>query len=169
MNDVSAKLDRALSAPQPASALTELQAFQILDPLLARLHKEYLDAKDHRAKAIKDFGQDDPMTDMAMLVEDSAWCAMQARYMELRADRVLMAKAQTLMEEERQVSSRKREEENAREALRYYNYLDMLAQARRRHQSDINWAALALWLVLGGGLQAFRFYQPTHQFNRLAA
>lgn len=79
------------------SALTELQAFQILDPLLARLHKEYLDAKDHRAKAIKDFGQDDPMTDMAMLVEDSAWCAMQARYMELRADRVLMAKAQTLM------------------------------------------------------------------------
>lgn len=169
MNDVSARLDGALLLPPPVPVLTELQAFLTFDPLLASLHKEYLDAKDNRAKAVKDFGADDAMTEMAMLVEDSAWCAMQTRYMELRADRALMAKAQDLMEEERLAATRQREKENAKDALRYYNYLDMIVRMRRKRESDMNWAALALLLVLNGNLDGFRFYQPMHQFNRLAA
>ncbi len=169
MNDVSAKLDGALLAPPAVPVLTELQAFLTFDPLLAGLHKEYLDARDNRAKAVKDFGRDDAMTEMAMLVEDSAWCAMQTRYMELRADRTLMARAQGLMEEERLAAIRQREKDNARDALRYYNQLEMIAKLRRKNESEINWTALLLLLVLNGNLNGLRIYQPTHHFNRLAA
>lgn len=169
MNDVSAKLGGALLAPSPVPVLTELQAFLTFDPLLERLHKEYLDAKDHRTKAVKDFGHDDAMTEMAVLVEDSAWCAMQTRYMELRADRALITRAQALMEEERLAAARQRDKDNARDALRYYRYLEMVVQMRRKNESDMNWAAAFLFLVLNGNFDAFRCYQPTHQFNRLAA
>lgn len=169
MNDVSAKLDGALLAPPPVPVLTELQAFLTFDPLLARLHKEYLDAKDHRAKAAKDFGNNDAMTEMAVLVEDSAWCAMQTRYMELRDDGALMAKAQGLMEQERLAATRQREEDNARDALRYYRHLEMLAQMRRKNESEISWTAVFLFLILNGNFDGFRAYQPMHHFNRLAA
>ena len=37
------------------------------------------------------------MAEIAIDMEDSAWCAMQTRYIELRAKRHLMARAQDMM------------------------------------------------------------------------
>lgn len=163
MNEVGAHI-----APPPVSVLTELQAFLCIDPLLARLHKEYQDAKETRSQSEKDFGKDDPMTDMALLVEDSAWCAMQTRYMEVRADRALMAEAQSLMEEERLKSSRRREQEDRNAALRLYNYMETVTRARRKEAHAVSWLWVFMFLMYDKAF-AFRIYQPTHQFNRLAA
>lgn len=163
MNEVGAYI-----VPTAPPVLTELQAFLAIDPLLARLHKEYLDAKETRGQSERDFGKDDPMTDMAVLVEDSAWCAMQTRYMEVRADRALMIQAQGLMDEERMKSARQREQKDAEAALRLYNWMEFIARARRKEA----WATSWLWAVLllmDEKHFTFRAHQPTHQFNRLAA
>jgi hypothetical protein len=163
MKDVSANI-----VPAAPSVLTELQAFLVIDPLLARLHKEYLDAKDTRCKSEKDFGKGDAMTDMALLVEDSAWCAMQTRYMEVRADRALMSQAQSLMDDERAKDKKQREQEKTADALRFYNYMEMLMRIRKREVSSINWLWALIFLFDHKAFN-FRTYQPTHQFNRLAA
>ncbi len=163
MNEVGAHI-----APAPSPVVTELQAFLQIDPLLARLHKEYLDAKDTRCKSEKDFGKNDPMTDMALLVEDSAWCAMQTRYMEVRADRALMAQALSLIEDERIKANRKREAKNAEAALRLYHYMDFVMRARRKEMQHTGWI-WAIMLLLQEKAFSFRVFQPTHQFNRLAA
>jgi hypothetical protein len=163
MNDVSAHIVEV--APP---VLTELQAFLLIDPLLVRLHKEYLDAKDTRCKSEKDFGKDDPMTDMALLIEDSAWCAMQTRYMEVRADRNLMAKAQSLMEEERAKEKIRKDREKAAEAVRLYNVMEMLMKIRKKEAAIINWV-WAIIFLLDNKAFSFRTYQPSHQFNMLAA
>jgi hypothetical protein len=163
MNDVSAHI-----VETAVPVLTEMQAFLCIDPLLARLHKEYLDAKDNRCKSEKDFGKDNPMTDMALLVEDSAWCAMQTRYMEVRADRVLMAQAQSLMEEERAKEKQRKEREKSADALRFFNYMEMLMSMRKKEVSSLNWVWAFIFL-LDNKAFSFRTYQPTHQFNRLAA
>lgn len=163
MNDVSACIGKAA---QVVSPVTELDAFTHFDPLLARLRKEYLDAKAVRCQSEKDFGKDDPMTDMAVMVEDSAWCAMQTRYMEVRADRALMAKVQELMDGERQKAVQKRGRENLEDALRYYRHFETIERVRKKNAGllEVWWAMLAL-RTMGGD---FRLYQPTHQFNRLA-
>ncbi len=159
MNEVSVHI--VATAPL---VLTELQAFLHIDPLLARLHKEYLDAKDMRCKSQKDFGKDDAMTDMAMLVEDSAWCAMQTRYLEVRGDRQLMMQAQSLMEEERLKVDRKREAEKTDAALRFYHYMEIAERARKKEANAVNWL-WALILLADDRAFNFRIYQPTHQFN----
>ena len=170
MRDVSARLDGAMAVAPVFSAGDELQAFMAQDPLLASLHKQYLDAKDMRRKSEKDYGKDDPMTEMALLVEDSAWCAMQTRYMELRDDRILMAKAQETMEEERIMANLKREEENKREALQNYYRMEMLTRARQKSEATAGFLWMALfYLFMCNSGSFFRQYQPTHQFNRLAA
>lgn len=163
MNDVSAHI-----VEMAPTVLTELQAFLLIDPLLARLHKEYLDAKDTRCKSEKDFGKDDPMTDMALLVEDSAWCAMQTRYMEVRADRALMLQAQSLMEEERAKEKQRKEREKTADALRLFDYMEMLMRVRKKEISSLNWV-WAFIFMLDKNAFSFRTCQPTHQFNRLAA
>jgi hypothetical protein len=164
LNDVSACIGKVAPVCHP---VTELEAFTRFDPLLVRLHKEYLDAKAMRCKSEKDFGKMDSMTDMAMMVEDSAWCAMQTRYMEVRSDRRLMAQVQELMEDERQKASQKREQENREDALRYYRHFEMMERMRKKTASLLEawWAMLAL-RTMG---RDFRLYQPTHHFNRLAA
>jgi hypothetical protein len=164
LNDVSACIGKAAPVCPP---VTELEAFTRFDPLLARLHKEYLDAKAIRCKSEKDFGRCDPMTDMAVMVEDSAWCAMQTRYMEVRADRRLMAKVQELMEDERHKAAQKREREQLEDALRYYRHFEMIERMRKNNASllEVWWAMLALRSMNAD----FRLYQPMHHFNRLAA
>lgn len=68
MRRVSEGLD--LRAPAPAKAvLNEFDAFLILDGLLTDLNKHYLDAKEQRQSAVREFGEGG-MSDMAAILED---------------------------------------------------------------------------------------------------
>ena len=100
MNDMVQRLDR-LQPQEPKkrapAPLSELEAFMQMDGLLASLNKDYLEAKSQRRELAALYGDEDAMAEVAMDMEDSAWCAMQTRYLELRAERELMERAQRLM------------------------------------------------------------------------
>jgi hypothetical protein len=169
MNEVSARLDHAPASMRPVRVLDEMQAFMQIDPLLADLHKQYMDAKGTRVQAEKEFGRSDGMTDMAMMMEDSAWCAMQTRYMEVRANRQLMAHAQELIEESRLEDEYRRKKEKEREALRTFDMLQLYARMREAQKNfSAGWLIVAI-LYLAQQPDFFRNHHASYRFNRLAA
>ena len=174
MNEVSARLDHAPAFARPSlkrDTIDEMQAFLLLDPLLADLNKQYQDARGSRLQAEKDFGRSDGMTDMTVMMEDSAWCAMQTRYMELRDDRKLMAKANAMVDESRRDEEEKARAQKEREALKIFEQMQMFARMREANQnqaSQAGWWLVILW-YLSKQPVLFRDHHATYRFNRLAA
>jgi len=170
MNKVSHQLELDAQAPAPVKALSELEAFAQIDPLLAELNKHYLDAKHTRRQAVSEYGADDPMTEMAVDMEDSAWCAVQTRYMEIRAERALMAEAQKLMEEARLEELETQKKQKERAALDRFRDMEVFS---RMHDKKPAFNGADLWLLLlflfSGQEKFFRFEHPTYSFNRIAA
>jgi hypothetical protein len=171
MNDVSRRLDglTPISRSPRYEGLSEIEAFMTIDPLLADLNKHYLDAKANRIKAVKDFGAGDGMTEMAILYEDSAWCAVQTRYMELRTERQLMAQAQQMMEEKRREEASEEKAERKRKALQMFEDMQIYARMHEKAPKDFSlwwWAAFALF---GPRVDFFRNHHPSYAFNRFAA
>lgn len=120
-----------------AEPLSELQAFLHIDSLLAHLQKDYLDAKAQRKELQSLNGKDDPMVEIALDMEDSAWCAMQARYIEIRQVNEMMVKAQRLMREAEEAIEQ--ETVKAREQ-QYSNFIllsRMQEKARKEKRSYI--------------------------------
>lgn len=170
LNDVSIQLEtvRPYEHTAPDRTISELEAFMHFDDLLSKLHKEYMDAKEQRQKAVQEFGQDDPMTEMAVLVEDSAWCAVQTRHMELRDDRALMKSAQDAIEEDRRKKEARARLEREKDYLEKYHAMQMLL---RNKQIEQDRSAL-LWFIMGwfDPLRNNIFRAPfTHRFNLMAA
>ena len=171
MNEVSLRLDRgvAICQPEKPKALDELQAFITLDPLLADLHKQYQDARQNRVQAIKEYGGADGMCDMAAILEDSAWCAMQTRYMELRAQRSMMARAQQIMIESRLEEERAMREEKEKDARQALEQMQLFARMRGPKEESAVGYWMAIMMMYGNHGTFFRNYQPSYAFNRLAA
>ncbi len=172
MNDVAAALERRGCTPRRmprGEALTELQAFAALDPLLLDLRKEYLNAQEYRRQIEKDFGCDDGMTDMAILAEDSAWCAMQTRYMELRADSCLLMEAQALMEQCALEKEKRDLEVRQQQALENYQYMSMLSRIQRQKEQDDSYFWLLFWVLAGGRAFFPLSLYPARNFNQIAA
>ncbi len=170
MNDVARALDSAVAADfVPSNPASEFDAFLRLDPLLASLNKEYLDAAQIRKQAQHDFGMDDAMTEIAMLTEDSAWCAVQTRYIELLADNALRSQANMMVQEafhvERKARAKIREKE-IRETMEKMQYIAALEDSKKKKDPSAWWIFLLYYVMQ---MQDFRLPQTTHQFNRLAA
>lgn len=70
-----------------ADPLRQLEAFMPVDPVLARLHKDYLDANRNHKKLAETHGMNDPMTEIAADLLDSARSALQTRLIELQESR----------------------------------------------------------------------------------
>lgn len=171
MNEVSARLDHAPASLRPiprTEAITEMQAFMQLDPLLSGLNKEYLDAKGARLQAEKEFGRGDGMAGLAVLMEDSAWCAVQTRYMELRADRRMMAQAQSLMEESRLEEEERTRKEKDRAALKTFEQMQMFLRMREARKDTAAGWWLFLMLFMTEPVP-FRAHHASHRFNLMAA
>lgn len=173
MNEVSTGLASGrITAPvslKLQEPLTEIQAFAALDPLLAGLQKEYLDARAIRLKSQQDYGLDDAMTDMAQWSEDSAWCAMQTRYLEVRDDRIMMKSAQNLMHEsvlEYKEAQQREKEKDALKLLAELKMFDRMHEAQNKSYLHV-WVMCIILLDYNDMLRNLR--QPTYQFNRLAA
>jgi hypothetical protein len=168
MNDVAASFEKGAG---PASfarrePMSEMQAF---DPLLADLHKKHADARAIRLQAEKEFGSHDGMTEMAMMTEDSAWCALQTRYLELRADRGLMERVQKAMAADRADEERLTAIEKDKEQKERMAFIQLFARMRPKKSDD---ADLLFWLmILFCKNERFPWFGPvpvTHAFNRLS-
>lgn len=72
--------ERAVENP-----LSEMETHMASDPILANLHKDYLDAKQYHEMSVTRFGTDDPMVEAAGDMRDSADSAMSTRLIELQA------------------------------------------------------------------------------------
>lgn len=150
MNDMAARTD-VLNATRAASgeALDEMGAFTRLDPVMANLNKQYLDAKNYRKELQTLNGLDDAMCEVAIDMEDSAWCALQTRYIELRQERELMAKAQRMMRQAEQDALEEAEREERKTALEFlmqFKAIKALRAKEREFNIDFFVAAYVLLL-----------------------
>ena len=167
MRDVAAHVEAA-PAPQPKlskkQSLTELDAFVLMDPLLADLQKDFLDTKARYEELIRKNGQDDPMAQVAADMQDSAWCAMQTRYLELREQRILMRKAQRLMREH-DLEEEKAEEKKRREKLTIWLQQLYALRKQQRKKSGISaFALLVFYLFVNSETYTQdQAYLPLHQ------
>ncbi|PZQ43274.1 MAG: hypothetical protein DI551_12430 [Micavibrio aeruginosavorus] len=170
MNEVSQQLAQTPLAPEPIKgALDEMQAFVMLDPLLADLHKQYLDAKANYQSALKEFGKHDGMTEIAAQMEDSAWCAMQTRYMEVRADRAMMAQAQSMMAESIQEEKESVRNQKEQDALQAWANLQFYQSLQKKTKADADDALVFFYLMANMREMTYRPYHATHNFNHMAA
>lgn len=153
--------------------LAEFDAFIRLDETLEGLNKEYLDAKSQHDSLIETFGCDDAMAEIAEDVMDSAWCAMQTRYLEVRAEQTLMKKAQHLMleatraiEDAREKKALEKSIEQGERLIALTRYLDLVRETQRKENKATNDFLLAA-IVLIFGLQRFKnmFFHFRDTFN----
>jgi len=63
-----------------------IDAYMVVDEVLANLYKQYVQAKENLARLVIDNGSDDPMTEVAWDMHDSTRCAIETRLIELRKD-----------------------------------------------------------------------------------
>lgn len=134
MNDMATRLDTLQpSAPEKRSAtpLSELAAFLQMDNLLASLNKDYLEAKSQRIELVALYGSDDAMVEVAMDMEDSSWCAMQTRYIELREDRELIERAQRMMRRAEEKIEQEKARDKAYEAQQFAYYMQTMERAKK--------------------------------------
>lgn len=129
-----------------SAKLDELSAFRCLDPLLDALHCDFMTAKGASAQAVKEFGADSPMAEIACEAEDSAWCAMQTRLLEVRGDRALMRRAQDLIlesEREEEQKHEKREIEKTQKIADHIRVLNTIqTRAMQRKCQERKWSDL---------------------------
>lgn len=129
-----------------AEPLSELEAFVSMDSTLAALNKEYLEARDYRRELAKLHGHDDPMVEVAADMEDSSWCAMQTRYIELREKRELMEQAQRLMRQSEDKIEIAIEEKKKRQVTRFMEWARSLQLLKKNNKPDpiLEWALIVV-------------------------
>ncbi len=172
LNDVSKRLDafQEEEAPVTQDLMSELDVFARLDPLLGDLQKQYRNAQLTRRQQEKQFGHDSAMADVALEAQDSAWCAMQTRYMEVRKDRSLMHKVQSILHRQKQEQLQQQEEKlqtertHKAEQLRLYHQLRQNTDIRRDQKGGGDILLAWLWLFIFH--EKMRF---AHSFERFAA
>lgn len=168
MNRVSSGLEQAgLASPETAQPLREeIDVFAQYDPLLADLQKQYLDARAVRKRQLESFGAEDPMAEIAADMEDSAWCAMQTRYIELRDERLLMARVQKEMRAERRERARLSQREKQKRALLFFQQAEIFRRIKDKEQrkklevENFLLAFILLWFGPMTGLAC-----PTNNFR----
>lgn len=168
MNAMSASLDVVMNAPAPKANLSEMEAFALNDKILASLRKQYLDARAMRLQTQKQYGADDGMTELAILNEDSAWCAMQTRYLELRDNQEAVGAAQAAMEQAEYLEQQRTQKEEDQKTMAYYRAMQMIQKTREREKADYAMLIFAL-LMLKDTYKSFFRMQTCHQFNYMAA
>lgn len=146
--------------------LSEIDAFMQMDDLLAHLHKEYLESKMHRQQLLAQNGKGDPMAEIAMDMEDSAYCALQTRYIELRQIRDMMAKAQRLMRESVEAIEREKNKEQLQKFTNFILFLKMQSSQneQNRHNNSTGGFEYAILLLIfnliPSPLQTYQQPQP---------
>lgn len=136
MHDMIKRLAVASSDDQQqisSDILDDIGAFAAADPVLASLHKEYLEELAQYKKLVRENGFGDPMAEVAADMLASARSAVQTRLIELQNAR---------QEETREALKRRLRAKRAAEELSFTRLL--LKKKREKQQAD----DLFLWFVM---------------------
>lgn len=128
-------------------AVTELDLFLEQDALLSSLNNQYRFAREHHMAARKEHGRDSPMADIAADMEDSAWCAMQTRLMELRGNGALMRLVQKKLWEAEVAALAARQALKEKKALDFFNRMEAARLAKERNKSTAIYEWLAVIII----------------------
>lgn len=160
--------DNAFKAPAPSQKpITELQAFIQLDPVLASLHKQFLEAKAQHAALVSANGKNDAMAEVAADMMDSAWCAMQTRFIEVRADRQMMQEAQAMMRLSIKMIEEKRDKDKSKEALKLFQKMELLKLAEKQRKDRVPFFEIGFIFLLFDLIPA-GINKPQQQYTRAA-
>lgn len=144
MNDMIAcpeRLEEHLCTEQVVR--TRFDAWTAIDPLLADLYKQFLDAQSYHRKVAKRHGAADPMATVAADMTDSAGSAFQTRLLEIRRDRSLRRRVLALL---RDVRRRKtKEKRDALQAL--YRQQGLIHDKRKAAEDSFNLAVFLWWML----------------------
>jgi len=152
----------------PPKILNEIEGFSCFDSLLKTLSKQYEDARGQRKALIKSNGLEDAMTQMAIDNEDSYWCAMQTRYLELREDSILMRRVQKMIYDSQcateqyaqDLIARKKEQKANYIATRLRLYMIFLKQLKQQNKPSYIFEMFAAFLFLNLSLTGIS--KPKH-------
>lgn len=130
-----------------ASAVREEDFFIEADGIFASLNRHYLDARARHDDARREHGADSPMADIAADALDSAWCAMQTRLMELRANGGLMRAVQSKMREAARGEEQARQAEKDKRALDLFYRIETARIIEERNKTPAIYEWLALIII----------------------
>lgn len=148
LNDLAGGRAAALARDiVPVSSVTEESLFIGQDAVLASLNREYLNSRAYHDAARREHGADSPMTDIAADALDSAWCAMQTRLMELRADGGLMRLVQTKLRDAAREAERAQREAQDRGALSLFNRMEAARIAKAHDKSSPVYDWLLVFMI----------------------
>jgi hypothetical protein len=140
LSDLVNELARApssIGAPnEPVSELDEFEAFCQFDTLLSALNKDYLTAKAQRQLQEASFGKDDAMAEIAALAEDSAWCALQTRLLELRRDAALRRQVNEIIRRRKTIALQQKIQEQAKEKADMLRSFFLLMKQKKRAEKE---------------------------------
>jgi hypothetical protein len=108
--DSGAVKNKKISRP-----LTELDAYSIVDPVLNKLRKRYLEAKTQFEDLVELRGADDPMSEAAKDWKESEESAIETRLIELRRKNAVRVQASLLLK----MAKEEAEEANKKASLAY--------------------------------------------------
>ncbi len=96
---MASRLDmhQSAEAGAPSGTLSEVEAYMAVDPTLASLYKEFMDARRNRRRALEQQGSGSAMADIARDLEESAQSAMETRMIELRENTMKRMMAERMM------------------------------------------------------------------------
>lgn len=129
----------------PDDLPAELQAFMAIDPLLADLHKQMVDARAHHTKLAKLRGPADPMTDVANDMMDSARTAFETRLLELRRQQDTKSRVLTMIKKSQDEAEADRVAEAQAKAHQFWT--EFAINKNRRVKSPV---VDNTWLILAG-------------------
>ena len=149
LNDLAGGRVASLAqAAAPAARRGETDIFMDMDGVLASLDRQYRYAKAQHKAARLAHGADSPMADIAGDMEDSAWCAMQTRLMELRADGAMMRAVQKKLREEAREEDEARRALKDKKALDFFNRMEALRLIKRNNTSSNIYEWLAFVIIM---------------------
>ncbi len=148
LNDLAGGRVAVLAQDVPArSIVSELDIFLEQDGTLASLNRQYRYAKQQHRAARAEHGVESPMADIAADMEDSAWCAMQTRLMELRSDGALMLFVQKALWEAERAEAEAKQIYKDKKALDFFNRMETARLVKERNKSSAVYEWMAVLIL----------------------
>jgi hypothetical protein len=157
MRDITRRMDSYNSTAmdentKDSSLSLELETFMSVDPILADLYKQYVDAKQRYLDLVKTNGEDDPMAEVGLDVMESAECAVETRLIELRDDRKICIEAmyqRKLILKAKRLEDHKRSFDYKERLKEFYQRGSTKFQVEQEAKDDF-FLMMLLWLWLAG-------------------
>lgn len=164
IKDMAARLDQhqdQSSGTTHNNMLTEVEAYMAVDSTLARLYKEFADARAHRIRAQKQHGAQAALSDIAADLEESAQSAMETRMIELREDQMKRSMVERMLSHAHIAQMDTYRAERAqwyaeRQAAHFaeQRYEAALSNQRRQEGEDSFMTLMVMWWLMRQMVQA---------------